>query len=407
MKLLANTVDESTLIKWLGGEEKAKSIFIDPAVNFASGKVTSTFDAIKGDTSPYYKVSIYSMNNGNETEIKTKTFSQKDKLNTWLVAERDKAYNDFKELEIQNNKDIKENEIKNKFKNFLIWKIGDTQIEDILTDDLLKEIDKISPENINTFDQVGTASTLTAGIYSGAKAFVEDPDFLLKASENLVNNLTEIVANNAMELITSNTDIITKHVLNAPNIIKQKAQTIFNENKKTFSEIYKQLGPILTSEEIDNQLQDWETEQESKSQNKFMSTVIKVKNYVAKFSADLNNTLSNIAPYIAEGPQTILTFINNAIAEQVSKYNGIINEEVNSWMKLFDDKCESIGEIKGKQLADKYNEELLELAKKRKNDLETEKAKGRTIAFSVKQKANLKISSLTGVNIKIPNTISF
>ena len=76
-------------------------------------------------------------------------------------------------------------------------------------------------------------------------------------------------------------------------------------------------------------------------------------------------------------------------------------------MKLFDDKCESIGEIKGKQLADKYNEELLELAKKRKNDLETEKAKGRTIAFSVKQKANLKISSLTGVNIKIPNTISF
>lgn len=388
-------VDKNTLIQLLGGEEKAKSIFINPAVNFMSGKVTTTFKSIENSKSTIYVVKLYQVESGESILLKTKKFTQLEKANykvagvqvksakEWIEKDKNERFEKFKEsyAEALANNTTTEDELKALFDKQYVYKINNN--------------------DASTFQSIGAAATTAVGAYAMGKSLVEDSTPLLEESTRLMTKLSEMVVSKSMEIVTTNVDKITTHALLAPQLIKKYSDQEFKKNKKTIAEVIKEKFDEDQEDQLEKKRKEYEEKSDQDKQSKFMNALKHVQAYASKFSEDTMEVLSKVTPYIEEGPTTLLNFINNAITEQVSKYTAASNKEVDKWMTSFDDWCKKRGEIVGQQLASAYNEALEDAAENMKHKLNTEETYVKIMAFSIKQKAALKIAALTGINIKV------
>ena len=388
-------VDNNTLINLLGGEKKAKDIFINPAVNFMSGKVSTTFKSIQNSESTIYVVKLYKVESGESTLLKTKKFTQLDKADykvagvqvtsakEWIEKDKNERFEKFKEsyAEALANKTTDETALKELFDKQYVYKINN--------------------DDVNTFQTVGATAATAVGAYAMGKSLVEDSTPLLEESTRLMTKLSEMVVSKSMEIVTTNLDKITTHALLAPQLIKKYSDEEFRKHKKTITEVIKEKFDDDQESQLEKKRKEWEEKSDQDKQLKFMNALNHVKSYATKFSEDTMEVLSKVTPYIEEGPTTLLNFINNTITEQVSKYTAASNKEVDKWMESFDKWCKKRGEVAGQQLASAYNEALEDAAENMKHKLNTEETYTKIMAFSVKQKAALKIAALTGVNIKV------
>ena len=373
-------ISTDKIIELLGGEDRMLEIMINPAVSFVSGKVTSTFNALADDQANLITLYIYNCGGGEQKQIKKKNFTEKSKCDEWVKQDKEERLEKFKESYLQKNPDAKDPEIKSEFNSTFQYQITESKK--------------------STLGTLATTPVAAIGAIGAASTFVNNPDMLIDAATNLVTEVTATITNSAMGLVTSNVEKITMHALQAPKMVQEYTMSTFNKNKLSISDLLKGF-----EETVEDELKKLEAEDEKKDQqtsiDKMTKAVSKIKSEVTKIASDANDIAEKITKYIAEGPDTVTSFVNNTIDEKISQIQALTNTEVNKWMKDFDGFCKTQGEKLGTVMAQEYNNVLRKQAQKITANIKKQKSKAKLLAFSAKQKSVLQIMGMTGINVPI------
>ena len=196
------------------------------------------------------------------------------------------------------------------------------------------------------------------------------------------------------------TEAPIKAALNAPKIMKEQMQKTFNEEKTTLAKEMKKFN-ITAEDRIEEQSKKSKEDAEKSNKKSLAAKLSSLNTSVSKTTTAINDKVSSIAKYIAEGPEWVSNQISKALEESLSNLNTSIDntcESINNGVEEF---AKSQGKTAGKKLANQYNKIIEKQARKTYNIMQENISKAKIKAFTALQKAKLKIMALTGVNIPV------
>lgn len=360
-----------SLIKAVGGEEKISQVVIDSGTNFLSGKITSAFNAIQSDKTNLYILKVINTEINSDKPILNKTFSDLDALQKYI--DNDKAKR-------------KESYTKDDF-------------------------DKVFKYNVEN-KSVGTAGTITnagaqlVGVYGTVDTLLNNEQIINDMVTDLVTEVTSTVVDEATKLISDGIQKIITATLTIPTMTAQIAMKTFNEEKLSMADIMEMID-TEAEKRFEKKKEKMKENLEEGRSKKTSETINKIKGYITKVSFEIGEVVNKVGPYLQEGPEIATDYINQAIDDKVTSVKEIVDQEVDKHISYITQWCKDRGRDAGIALADKFNKIIEKKSKKIINQLAEQKANLKLKAFKVTHKAQLKIMSMTGVNIPIPvNTLA-
>lgn len=360
-----------SLIKAVGGEEKISQVVIDSGTNFLSGKITSAFNAIQSDKTNLYILKVINTEINSDKPILNKTFSDLDALQKYI--DNDKAKR-------------KESYAKDDF-------------------------DKVFKYNVEN-KSVGTASTITnaaaqlVGVYGTVDTLLNNEQIINDMVTDLVTEVTSTVVDEATKLISDGIQKIITTTLTIPTMTAQIAMETFNKEKLSMADIMEKID-TEAEKRFEKKKEEMEESLEEGRSRKTSETINKIKGYITKVSFEIGEVVNKVGPYLQEGPEIAADYINQAIDDKVTFVKEIVDQEVDKHISYITQWCKDRGRDAGIALADKFNKIIEKKSKKIINQLAEQKAKLKLKVFAATQKAQLKIMSMTGVNIPMPvNTLA-
>ena len=360
-----------SLIKAVGGEEKISQVVIDSGTNFLSGKITSAFNAIQSDKTNLYILKVINTEINSDKPILNKTFSDLDALQKYIDNDKTKRKESY-------------------------------------TGDNFDKVFKYNVEN----KSVGTASTITnataqlVGAYGTVDTLLNNEQIINDMVTDLVTEVTSTVVDEATKLISDGIQKIITTTLTIPTMTAQIAMKTFNEEKLTMADIMEKID-TEAEKRFKKKKEEMEESLEEGRSRKTSETINKIKGYITKVSFEIGEVVNKVGPYLQEGPEIAADYINQAIDDKVTFVKEIVDQEVDKHISYITQWCKDRGRDAGIALADKFNKIIEKKSKKIINQLAEQKAKLKLKVFAATQKAQLKIMSMTGVNIPMPvNTLA-
>lgn len=249
---------------------------------------------------------------------------------------------------------------------------------------------------------INTASLGTGIAVTGSK--------LLNSKESLgmLQELTTSIITVAMDTATSEIGKITGKIaakatslpLSIPGKIYDYTMSTFNERKKSFGEILKE---VMTDQEslIDEDAEKQNAKAKNAALEKITKGLNKAKDFVEENMGKLNECLTKTATYIEEGPDMLSNEIDKVLTNQIKAVNKAVDGVISDIESSTDSMCKAQGEKIGGRMADTYNETLTKQAKMQLAKQKTLISKAKTMALKAKQAAILQVMSLTGVNVPL------
>ena len=360
-----------SLIKAVGGEEKISQVVIDSGTNFLSGKITSAFNAIQSDKTNLYILKVINTEINSDKPILNKTFSDLDALQKYIDNDKAKRKGSYAK----------------------------------------DDFDKVFKYNVEN-KSVGTAGTITnaaaqlVGAYSTVDTLLNNEQIINDMVTDLVTEVTSTVVDEATKLISDGIQKIITATLTIPTMTAQIAMKTFNEEKLSMADIMEMID-TEAEKRFKKKKEEMEESLEEGRSRKTSETINKIKGYITKVSFEIGEVVNKVGPYLQEGPEIATDYINQAIDDKVTSVKEIVDQEVDKHISYITQWCKDRGRDAGKALADEFNEIIKKKSKKIINQLAEQKAKLKLKAFKATHKAQLKIMSMTGVNIPMPvNTLA-
>ena len=360
-----------SLIKAVGGEEKISQVVIDSGTNFLSGKITSAFNAIQSDKTNLYILKVINTEINSDKPILNKTFSDLDALQKYIDNDKAKRKGSYAK----------------------------------------DDFDKVFKYNVEN-KSVGTAGTITnaaaqlVGTYGTVDTLLNNEQIINDMVTDLVTEVTSTVVDEATKLILDGIQKIITATLTIPTMTAQIAMKTFNEEKLTMADIMERID-TEAEKRFEKKKEKMEESLEEGRSKKTSETINKIKGYITKVSFEIGEVVNKVGPYLQEGPEIAADYINQAIDDKVTFVKEIVDQEVDKHISYITQWCKDRGRDAGIALADKFNKIIEKKSKKIINQLAEQKAKLKLKAFMATQKAQLKIMSMTGVNIPMPvNTLA-
>lgn len=361
-----------SLIKAVGGEEKISQVVIDSGTNFLSGKITSAFNAIQSDKTNLYILKVINTEINSDKPILNKTFSDLDALQKYIDNDKAKRKESY-------------------------------------TGDNFDKVFKYSVENksVGTAGMVTNAAAQLVGAYGTVDTLLKNGDQIISDMvTDLVTEVTSTVVDEATKLISDGIQKIITTTLTIPTMTAQIAMETFNERKLSMADIMEMID--TEAEKRFKKKKDEMGENLEKGRSRKTSeTINKIKGYITKVSFEIGEVVNKVGPYLQEGPEIAADYINQAIDDKVTFVKEIVDKEVDKHISYITQWCKDRGRDAGIALADEFNKIIIKKTKKIINQLAEQKAKLKLKVFAATQKAQLKIMSMTGVNIPMPvNTLA-
>ena len=360
-----------SLIKAVGGEEKISQVVIDSGTNFLSGKITSAFNAIQSDKTNLYILKVINTEINSDKPILNKTFSDLDALQKYIDNDKAKRKGSYAK----------------------------------------DDFDKVFKYNVEN-KSVGTAGTITnaaaqlVGVYGTVDTLLNNEQIINDMVTDLVTEVTSTVVDEATKLISDGIQKIITATLTIPTMTAQIAMKTFNEEKLTMADIMEMID-TEAEKRFEKKKEEMEESLEEGRSRKTSETINKIKGYITKVSFEIGEVVNKVGPYLQEGPEIAADYINQAIDDKVTFVKEIVDQEVDKHISYITQWCKDRGRDAGIALADKFNKIIEKKSKKIINQLAEQKAKLKLKVFAATQKAQLKIMSITGVNIPMPvNTLA-
>lgn len=360
------------LTKCVGGQEKVEEMSINAAANFLSGKVTSSFNAIKnGKGSEFWRATMYDAKTGKLK--KEKICDSEDDANKWIKKQKDRCQDEINEI--------------------------DSNEEKPKVDDLIS----FSVEHINTqstFDAtMGTAVAGFGAAMSGIN-MAKNTEMLEGIASALVAECVSIAVSEVTKLVSNAAAEFATMTAETPLLIAKYTQEEFNKEKLSLTDVLKRL--TNTDEELMNkQHEELEKERDKKKQNKIATALGNIKKQVDKVNLVVQEKVEKIAPYVTEGPEIVTRMLDDAISAEVQKVKDDIDTRMVKIKKDHHDWCKAQGKIAGQKLANTFNKAVEKQAAKIEAQTKEMTSKVKALAFKAKQIAVLKIMALTGIAVPI------
>ena len=343
----------------IGGTDKITEVCIDKGGNFLAGKVTSVFQKASTTDTQTWIVTT----NVDGKISSTKRFYDK------TLAEN---YKKSQEADLKHGEENAKSKGKEPKKYFVT-------IEESKLDGALSSVGSLASNTL------GTMGALAVG-----------PEMI----SALVMEATSVATAQLSQITAKITEAPIKAALNAPKIMKEQMQKTFNEEKTTLAKEMKNFN-ITAEDRIEEQSKKSEEDAEKSNKKSLAAKLSSLNTSVSKTTTAINDKVSSIAKYIAEGPEWVSNQISKALEESLSNLNTSIDntcESINNGVEEF---ARSQGKTAGKKLANQYNKIIEKQARKTYNIMQENKSKAKIKAFAALQKAKLKIMALTGVNIPV------
>ena len=360
-----------SLIKAVGGEEKISQVVIDSGTNFLSGKITSAFNAIQSDKTNLYILKVINTEINSDKPILNKTFSDLDALQKYIDNDKAKRKGSYAK----------------------------------------DDFDKVFKYNVEN-KSVGTAGTVTnaaaqlVGAYGTVDTLLNNEQIINDMVTDLVTEVTSTVVDEATKLISDGIQKIITATLTIPTMTAQIAMKTFNEEKLSMADIMEMID-TEAEKRFKKKKEEMEESLEEGRSKKTSETINKIKGYITKVSFEIGEVVNKVGPYLQEGPEIAADYINQAIDDKVTSVKEIVDKEVDKHISYITQWCKDRGRDAGIALADEFNKIIEKKSKKIINQLAEQKAKLKLKVFATTQKAQLKIMSMTGVNIPMPvNTLA-
>jgi len=185
-----------------------------------------------------------------------------------------------------------------------------------------------------------------------------------------------------------------------PGKIAQAATDKFNEPGIKLS-----VSDVL--DELTKNVEDITKEQNEKNEEEFKNNKInEAKENIAKgittakkFVEDSITELNKVVEYALEGSEWVATEMTKRIETTKQNVKKSLDEQYSKIEKSVNDFCKGEGDKIGMKMAELYNNNINKAAHKIKDAKDTAVSKTVIKAKSATQKANLKLMSMTGINL--------